>query len=314
MNYIVLYDSTGESSSDEEGDYEEREKESFTKQVKSKTQRKNSKTKINGKVSTTTDEQDNIDYDKYNSIQGEGLIKTRAQRQAELSKEREYEKTQDVNPTFDVNSVWESMKNKSLAVPSSRKNSDSIATSQNSDSQSESSNYTTSQKPSNISEPQTTSLSGFKDEYIIIKKVYSFAGKVSIEEQRVLKSSAEGLAYLKEQESTDKSANVASSNSSSGSVIDKPIINKTTSSVPQKRRGPVKRKQGSLMDELNSLKPKKLNTLEKSKMDWLGYINKEGIKDELVLHNKNGYLQKQDFLSRVDTRLEQDIKLNTRRK
>jgi len=35
-------------------------------------------------------------------------------------------------------------------------------------------------------------------------------------------------------------------------------------------------------------KPTKLNTLDKSKMDWNKYVDKEGIKDELKYHNKNG--------------------------
>ena len=42
-------------------------------------------------------------------------------------------------------------------------------------------------------------------------------------------------------------------------------------------------------------------TLEKSKLDWATYIDKEGINEELVLHNKDGYLAKQDFLNRVET-------------
>ena len=35
-------------------------------------------------------------------------------------------------------------------------------------------------------------------------------------------------------------------------------------------------------------KPTKLNTLEKSKMDWKKYVEQEQIVDELKYHNKNG--------------------------
>lgn len=154
-----------------------------------------------------------------------------------------------------------------------------------------------------------TSSSGLSDEYIVIKRVYSFAGKVTQEDVRVHKSSAEAIAYLKQQEHNNaKKPFVDEDNSLTLSAQ-----GRRKSSV-SKRRGPVKRKQGSLLDELNSLRPKKLNTLEKSKMDWLGYVDNAGLKDELTLHNKDGYLQKQDFLSRVDSRLDREIRSNTRSK
>ncbi|CAG8475772.1 7987_t:CDS:2 [Scutellospora calospora] len=53
---------------------------------------------------------------------------------------------------------------------------------------------------------------------------------------------------------------------------------------------------GQLAASLNK-KPKKLNTLEKSKVDWKEYVDKEGIVDELKYHNKNGYIIKCTGLS-----------------
>lgn len=46
----------------------------------------------------------------------------------------------------------------------------------------------------------------------------------------------------------------------------------------------------------------KLNTIEKSKMDWAGYVDREGIKEELdgAGKAKEGYLGRMDFLGRVD--------------
>jgi hypothetical protein len=52
----------------------------------------------------------------------------------------------------------------------------------------------------------------------------------------------------------------------------------------------------------------RLNTLEKSKLDWNKFIEEEGIKDELVRKNKDGYLEKVAFLNRVDERQETAIK------
>ncbi|TYZ59887.1 hypothetical protein PybrP1_009200 [[Pythium] brassicae (nom. inval.)] len=46
--------------------------------------------------------------------------------------------------------------------------------------------------------------------------------------------------------------------------------------------------------------PKKVSTIEKSSLDWDQFKEAEGIEDELRQYTKNGYLEKQDFLTRVD--------------
>ena len=53
---------------------------------------------------------------------------------------------------------------------------------------------------------------------------------------------------------------------------------------------------------------KKLNTVEKSRMDWAGYVDKEGIKDELELagKSKGSYTAREDFLARSEARREED--------
>ena len=59
----------------------------------------------------------------------------------------------------------------------------------------------------------------------------------------------------------------------------------------------------------------KLNTIEKSKMDWAGYVDQAGIKDELdgAEKAKEGYLGKMDFLGRVGAKRE-DERLSTKRR
>lgn len=51
-----------------------------------------------------------------------------------------------------------------------------------------------------------------------------------------------------------------------------------------------------------------MNTLEKSRLDWKGFVEEEGIEDDLKNYNKGGYLQKQDFLQRVTERQDSDRK------
>lgn len=54
----------------------------------------------------------------------------------------------------------------------------------------------------------------------------------------------------------------------------------------------------------------KLNTLEKSRLDWAGFVDKEGIQDDLKKFNKGekGYLEQQAFLGRVAENRDQQWK------
>lgn len=66
-------------------------------------------------------------------------------------------------------------------------------------------------------------------------------------------------------------------------------------------------------------KPQKINTLEKTKMDWNSFKQQEGIEEELQTHNKGreGFLERQDFLERTDVRqfqIEKGMRQTTRRK
>lgn len=55
-------------------------------------------------------------------------------------------------------------------------------------------------------------------------------------------------------------------------------------------------------------KAQKLNTVDKSRLDWAGYVDKEGIAEELDEYGraKEGYLGRMDFLERVDQRKEEE--------
>ncbi|KAM9503015.1 craniofacial development protein 1-like isoform 1-T1 [Salvelinus alpinus] len=68
---------------------------------------------------------------------------------------------------------------------------------------------------------------------------------------------------------------------------------------------------GSILNRLGG-KKQKMSTLEKSKMDWDAFKDEEGIGDELAIHNrgKEGYVEKKNFLQRVDHRqFEQEKKV-----
>lgn len=76
---------------------------------------------------------------------------------------------------------------------------------------------------------------------------------------------------------------------------------------------------GGLSSMLNQLtKKNKLSVLEKTKLDWDGFKDDQGISEELQTHNRgrDGFLERRDFLERTDLRqfeIEKNLRL-TRRK
>ncbi|KAH0541971.1 hypothetical protein FGG08_003603 [Glutinoglossum americanum] len=139
------------------------------------------------------------------------------------------------------------------------------------------------------------------DETITIHRTYTFAGQTTTESQTVPKSSASALLYLQSQ------------NPQSGSLSSP---SPTSTSTPPLRRP---KKRTSLFDpgttssststrDLAAAKAPKLNTIEKSKLDWAGYVDKEGLKEDLDVHSraKEGYLGRMDFLGRVEAKREEE--------
>ena len=77
----------------------------------------------------------------------------------------------------------------------------------------------------------------------------------------------------------------------------KPSSSTQDTSKPAPRR-PVKR-TSNLEAMAKGNKPAKLNVLEKSRLDWAGFVDKEGINDDLKRYNKDGYIERQEFLKRA---------------
>lgn len=97
-------------------------------------------------------------------------------------------------------------------------------------------------------------------------------------------------------------------------IVTRPSILDTLS-----KKGPVRYvRKKSTLDELAATygvkKPAKLNTLEKSKLDWNQFVGKEGIEEELKHHNKDGYMEKVAFLQRTDARRDQEYQAMKKKK
>lgn len=136
------------------------------------------------------------------------------------------------------------------------------------------------------------------EDMILIKRTYEFAGETVAEEKQVPKSSAEARLYL--------AAVAAQQNPNTSTPNKKPPLRR-----PKKRTSMFEPPpdDSPLSTPGSKGKGTKLNTIEKSKLDWAGYVDKEGIKDELegAEKAKDGYLGRMDFLDKMSAKREGDI-------
>jgi hypothetical protein len=168
---------------------------------------------------------------------------------------------------------------------------------------------------------------------ITIRHTYVFAGETTSEERRVPKSSAEARLYLEAQQPQrlhDKSSTDAAAAkptppplrrpkkrvsmfdpAMSGASQQQPLSTSATaetttmaalsSGIGGGSAGGVASAGGAGFRAAAAAAAPKLNTIEKSRLDWAGYVDREGIGDELDEHSraKEGYLGRMDFLGRV---------------
>ncbi|CAG8506754.1 428_t:CDS:2 [Ambispora gerdemannii] len=176
---------------------------------------------------------------------------------------------------------------------------------------------------------------------ITITETFRFAGEEITETREVDADSEEAKRFLLEQEkkkSIDQSKQqppLSSSSShtktdnddtkeqpnNSNNNIEKSSTSTSSNQSPSRKASLIVSHNGkkpirpkSNLDQLAASlknKPTKINTLDKSKMDWNKFVYKEGIVDELKYHNKSGqvsFVDKQEFLQRTYERQEAELK------
>jgi hypothetical protein len=144
-----------------------------------------------------------------------------------------------------------------------------------------------------------------------IKRTYNFAGQTHTEEKFVSRDSAEAKLYLTSLgENGDVDAGVVprkrlprrAFRSAFEPVVDQ-LPQRTDLNLGMEARS----KAFELEKEANA---RKLNTVEKSRIDWAGYVDKEGLKDELELagKSKGSFAARQDFLARSEAVREEEAR------
>ena len=153
---------------------------------------------------------------------------------------------------------------------------------------------------------------------IMIKRTYNFAVKVHTEQKLVSRNSAEAKLFLASQPLPAPSTIEPEPENDSPFLKPKRPVKKarrsifepTTIDLPVRTDlhfGIRKDADGKLSVGVTG-KEKKLNTVEKSAMDWAGFVDKEGIKDELDAagKSKGAYKARQEFLARVEGKKEDE--------
>ncbi|TVY29290.1 SWR1-complex protein [Lachnellula hyalina] len=240
-----------------------------------------------------------------------GLVKTRSMRAAEKV-EKKTVLVDTSKATVDVDALWEDMMSGKAYTPIPAP-TEPITNDTNEP------NIREVAEKEDAEEEPTTTLNDGPDTMIMIKRTYTFAGKAHTEEKLVPRSSAEAKLFL-------------SSNPDPSSTSTDPASTTQPSPFTKPKR-PTKKARKSIFEPIIDLPlrtdlhfgaqaqargaigvggvkdgGKKLNTVEKSAMDWAGFVDKEGIADELDAAGKakGAFKARQEFLARVERKKEEE--------
>ncbi|GKZ78039.1 swr complex subunit [Aspergillus niger] len=159
-------------------------------------------------------------------------------------------------------------------------------------------------------EPQTK----YTEEMVKIKRTYKFAGEMITEEKIVPKDSAEAKLFLageKDAETVTAADVDNAANAKDALKLRRPLRrpsrfdpNPTGSIKKSWEKQPITE---ATAGQENARGPK-INTVEKSRLDWAAYVDQAGIKDELNVHSKakEGFLGRMDFLDRVGAKIDEE--------
>ncbi|OHE94637.1 bucentaur or craniofacial development [Colletotrichum orchidophilum] len=232
-----------------------------------------------------------------------GLVKTRSMRAAEKEERKVAAASGPV--TVDVDAIWAQMlAGQTATAPSGEKEAGGEAEPE--------------AAAADTSKPDEAQ-GGDPSDKIRIKRTYNFAGKVHTEEKVVARSSAEAKLYLASLGKDAAAAETAGADADAenGDGEPKRVLKKAFRSAFEPVIEIVSQRSDLNLGMTVRIKArekeaqaKKLNTVQKSKMDWAGFVDKEGLKDELELAGraKGSYAERQDFLARSEAKREDDAR------
>lgn len=144
------------------------------------------------------------------------------------------------------------------------------------------------------------------EQMIKIKRTYKFAGDMITEEKVVPKDSAEAKAFLSSGENVEYAEVNGTKTADATSHFRRPL--RKISRFDPNPTGTIKKSWEKQPVEVGA--GPKINTVEKSRLDWAQYVDEAGIKDELRVHSraKEGYIGRMDFLGRVEAKRDDEAR------
>jgi hypothetical protein len=252
-----------------------------------------------------------------------GLIKTRAQRRVEQKERKPLVGIESA--TVDVDAIWAQM----LAAPLKPVRQDDTPKAQETQGQ----DVAMDGESAPVMADDETDL-------VSVKKTYTFAGQRTTEEKQIPRSALDQhlsdgwktLTPVTEESGDSKAGTPGPGLGNSKNKVRRPLrrpsrfdANPTgyVRSLPPEHQltWPRKAKTTAIVgqenvpaqDALKVTRPEKaqkLNVVDKSRLDWTGFVAKEGIAEELDIHGKTkeAYLGRMEFLAGVEARREEERK------
>lgn len=245
-----------------------------------------------------------------------GLIRTRAQRQVEKQERKPLAKTEGA--TVDVEALWAELMAAPLQPrplhPEQKRQPDILK-----------------DQPT-VKAPAAIALED--EEHIALKKTYSFAGQDTTEEKSVPRSQldkylSDGWFTATPEAAPAASTTIAEQDPKSRtrrplhrpSRYDANTAGYVRTLAPEHQLFWPRKASATLISGTENIMPppelpkakdktQKLNVVDKSRMDWTGFVDKEGIADELNTHGKTkeSYLGRMNFLADVEAKKEEERK------
>ncbi|GAD91654.1 Swr1p complex component [Paecilomyces variotii No. 5] len=270
-----------------------------------KAKERKKKNKKKGKKGADEDEED-IDLDEDEEGGEGGFVKTRSMRMKIQEERRPLAKIDGA--TVDVDALWEKMNQPDTDVgllPTQKTQEPDFTPVE--EEKKESPNL-----EAEAAQQKATMLPS--EEMIKIKRTYKFAGEMITEEKLVPKDSAEARLFLSNEgkDNAETVIDVDDAEAKKAAVKLRRPLRKYSRFDPNPpgfiKKSWEKQPSGDVTGENTDSKGPKLNTVEKSRLDWAAYVDQAGIKDELNVHSraKEGYLGRMDFLDRMEAKREEE--------
>ncbi|KAF2176496.1 BCNT-domain-containing protein [Zopfia rhizophila CBS 207.26] len=245
-----------------------------------------------------------------------GLVKTRAQRRVKQKERRPLARTEGA--TVDVDALWAHMSAAPLKPPqlANPKDSDTLK--------------------AQDAAPAPAAIDAVEEEQVTVTKVYTFAGQRTTEEKQIPRSALEkhvADGWKAVEIAIEKPPTAAKDSEAWNDLpkIRRPLRRPSRfdpnptgfvrALAPEHqptwpcKSGPIiaTEQENAPATETAKARPEKaqkLNVVDKSRLDWTGFVDKEGIGEELDTHGKTkeAYLGRMDFLAGVEARREEKRK------